>query len=91
MLHKILFIGRVIPHAGYYNRPLKVKVETEYNALPEAEPVRAKNWRVNYGASCFPQNQCKKRRFDQIHTGWTHRKKNILERIRGHEYFFIPA
>ncbi|WP_154856837.1 branched-chain amino acid aminotransferase [Cyclobacterium xiamenense] len=60
-----LFMVVLSPMRAYYNKPLKVKVETDYIRAARGGAGAAKNG-GNYGASLLPQINAKKAGFDQI-------------------------
>jgi branched-chain amino acid aminotransferase len=60
-----LFMVVLSPMRAYYNKPLKVKVETNYIRAARGGAGAAKNG-GNYGASLLPQINAKKEGFDQI-------------------------
>lgn len=60
-----LFMVVLSPMRAYYNKPLKVKVETDYIRSARGGAGAAKNG-GNYGASLLPQINAKKEGFDQI-------------------------
>ncbi|SHM83665.1 branched-chain amino acid aminotransferase [Cyclobacterium lianum] len=60
-----LFMVVLSPMRAYYNKPLHVKVETEYIRSAPGGAGAAKNG-GNYGASLLPQINAKKEGFDQI-------------------------
>ncbi|WP_235940985.1 branched-chain amino acid aminotransferase [Cyclobacterium roseum] len=60
-----LFMVVLSPMRAYYNKPLKVKVETNYIRSARGGAGAAKNG-GNYGATLLPQINAKKEGFDQI-------------------------
>jgi len=63
--HEYLFMVILSPLKAYYNRPLKVLVETTYIRSARGGAGSAKNG-GNYGASLLPQQKAKQAGFDQI-------------------------
>jgi branched-chain amino acid aminotransferase len=63
--HEYLFMVILSPLKAYYNRPLRVKVETNYIRSAKGGAGSAKNG-GNYGASLLPQQKAKQEGFDQI-------------------------
>ncbi|MEX0883331.1 MAG: branched-chain amino acid aminotransferase [Cyclobacteriaceae bacterium] len=63
--HSYLFMVILSPMRAYYNKPLRVKVETEYIRSARGGAGAAKNG-GNYGASLLPQLKAKEEGFDQI-------------------------
>ncbi|WP_339921838.1 branched-chain amino acid aminotransferase [uncultured Cyclobacterium sp.] len=63
--HEYLFMVILSPLKAYYNRPLRVLVETNYIRSARGGAGAAKNG-GNYGASLLPQQKAKQAGFDQI-------------------------
>ena len=76
--HDYLFMVILSPLKAYYNRPLRVVVETNYIRSAKGGAGAAKNG-GNYGASLLPQQKAKKEGFDQIIWLDSNEKKYIEE------------